>query len=82
MARLGENVKSNDSRFHLIGLLSDGNVHSHIDHVEAMIRRLASDGVQEIRVHALADGRDVDPVSFHRYLEQLERILEEVVEGP
>ena len=76
--RLVENVKANDSQFHLIGLLSDGNVHSHIDHVEALIRYLAIEGVRRVRVHALADGRDVDPVSYDFYLKNLERILEEV----
>ena len=78
--RLVENVKSNDSQFHLIGLLSDGNVHSHIDHVEALIRRLASEGVRRVRVHPLADGRDVDPVSYDSYLQNLERILDEAGE--
>lgn len=71
-------VKENGSTFHLIGLLSDGNVHSHISHLEALIRRLASEGVEKIRVHALADGRDVDPVSFDRYLERLQSVLDEV----
>ena len=76
--RLVEYVKTNDSTFHLIGLLSDGNVHSHIDHLEALIRRLAIEGVRSVRVHALADGRDVDPVSFDLYLQNLEQILAEV----
>ena len=69
------------STFHLIGLLSDGNVHSHIDHLIALLQRLATEGVQRIRVHALADGRDVDPVSFDRYLDQLDTVLEELVDG-
>ncbi len=76
--RLVENVKAHDSTFHLIGLLSDGNVHSHIDHLEALIRRLAIEGVRSVRVHALADGRDVDPISFDFYLQNLEQILAEV----
>jgi len=67
------------STFHLIGLLSDGNVHSHIDHLIALLRRLAAEGVPRIRVHVLADGRDVDPVSFDRYLEQLDSVLDEMV---
>jgi len=67
------------STFHLIGLLSDGNVHSHIDHLIALLRRLAAEGVARIRVHVLADGRDVDPVSFDRYLEQLDSVLAEMV---
>ena len=78
--QLVENVKANDSTFHLIGLLSDGNVHSHIEHVEALIRHLVIDGVRRVRVHALADGRDVGPVSFEKYLQILERVLEEVGE--
>jgi 2,3-bisphosphoglycerate-independent phosphoglycerate mutase len=75
--RLVDNVRTNDSTFHLIGLLSDGNVHSHIDHVEALIRRLATEGVRRLRLHPLADGRDVDPVSYHLYLQDLERVLDE-----
>jgi 2,3-bisphosphoglycerate-independent phosphoglycerate mutase len=75
--RLVENVRAKDSTFHLIGLLSDGNVHSHIDHVNALIRHLASEGVRRVRLHPLADGRDVDPVSYHIYLENLEQVLEE-----
>ena len=78
--RLVENVKNNDSTFHLIGLLSDGNVHSHIDHLEALIRRLASEGIRRVRLHVLADGRDVNPVSYHSYLQRLEQILEDVGE--
>jgi 2,3-bisphosphoglycerate-independent phosphoglycerate mutase len=76
--RLVARVKETEGSFHLIGLLSDGNVHSHIDHLEALIRRLASEGVGRIRIHPLADGRDVDPVSFHLYLERLEGLLREV----
>jgi 2,3-bisphosphoglycerate-independent phosphoglycerate mutase len=79
--RLVEKAKPAGTTFHLIGLLSDGNVHSHISHLEALIRRLAAEGVGRIRVHALADGRDVDPVSFDRYLARLDLVLSEVREG-
>jgi len=73
-----ERVKERNSTFHLIGLLSDGNVHSHIDHLEALIRRLEVEGVRGIRVHPLADGRDVNPVSFDLYLARLQAVLDEV----
>lgn len=76
--KLVKNVKDNNSSFHLIGLLSDGNVHSHINHLFALIRRLADEGVLKIRLHPLADGRDVDPVTYHLYIEELEKVLEEV----
>ena len=48
---------------HFVGLLSDGNIHSHIDHLVAMLRRAVADGVQRIRVHVLLDGRDVPDFS-------------------
>jgi len=75
---LVDEVRAHNATFHLMGLLSDGNVHSHIDHLEALLRRLAEDGVKKIRVHALADGRDVDPVSFQIYVDRLERLLREL----
>ena len=79
--RLVRNVIENGSTFHLIGLLSDGNVHSHIRHLEALLDRLAVDGVRRIRVHPLADGRDVDPVTYHVYLDRLERALAELAKA-
>ncbi|MFZ1730261.1 MAG: 2,3-bisphosphoglycerate-independent phosphoglycerate mutase [Bacteroidota bacterium] len=60
---------------HFIGLLSDGNVHSHIKHLYAMIERAAAEGVKSLRVHALLDGRDVDEKSALRYIEPLEAKL-------
>ncbi|MCO4744750.1 MAG: 2,3-bisphosphoglycerate-independent phosphoglycerate mutase [Proteobacteria bacterium] len=60
---------------HLIGLLSDGNVHSHVDHLHTMIRRAASDGVSRLRVHVLTDGRDVARKSALTYIEPLEQAL-------
>lgn len=64
--------------FHLMGLLSDGNVHSHQGHCFAMIRRLREEGVERIRVHALLDGRDVPQRSAPGYVEALEAVLTEV----
>jgi 2,3-bisphosphoglycerate-independent phosphoglycerate mutase len=75
-------VKENGGTFHLLGLLSDGNVHSHIHHLFALIERLKEEGVQRIRIHALADGRDVEPVSFHKYVAQLEEKLDQINQTP
>lgn len=61
--------------FHFIGLLSDGNVHSHIDHLFALLNRAARDGVKKIRVHVLLDGRDVRPTSAMQYVDRLEAQL-------
>jgi 2,3-bisphosphoglycerate-independent phosphoglycerate mutase len=63
---------------HFVGLLSDGNVHSHIDHLADMLRRAASDGVQRLFVHVLTDGRDVSPTSSLTYVDQLEQVLAEL----
>lgn len=73
--RLIDDLKVNDGTLHLMGLVSDGNVHSHIDHIEALVNRAAEEGIRRVRLHALADGRDVDPVSFHRYVERLENLF-------
>ncbi|HHH28452.1 MAG TPA: 2,3-bisphosphoglycerate-independent phosphoglycerate mutase [Polyangiaceae bacterium] len=60
---------------HLIGLLSDGNVHSHVDHLNAIIDRAAADGVKRLRVHVLTDGRDVDRRSALTWVKPLEKKL-------
>ena len=60
---------------HLIGLLSDGNVHSHIEHLLALLQRAAAEGVAQARVHILLDGRDVSETSALTYVDQLERAL-------
>jgi 2,3-bisphosphoglycerate-independent phosphoglycerate mutase len=69
----------NDKKtLHLIGLLSDGNVHSHIDHLFSMIREAAGAGVQSLRVHPLLDGRDVGETSALDYIIPLEKVLKEI----
>ena len=70
--------RGNDRTLHLIGLLSDGNVHSHIEHLFALLRRAAQDGVARARVHVLLDGRDVSETSALLYLDALERVLGEL----
>ncbi len=67
---------------HLIGLLSDGNVHSHIDHLFALLRQADADGLERVRVHTLLDGRDVEPHSALRYLDKLEAELSEISAKP
>ena len=58
-----DNVKKNGSALHLMGLLSDGGVHSHTEHLYALVQMAKDAGVNEIYVHALLDGRDVPPAS-------------------
>lgn len=68
-------VRESGEPLHFIGLLSDGNVHSHIDHLLAMLDQAAREGVTRQRVHVLTDGRDVDGRSALRYLDRLEAKL-------
>src|SRR5690606_10201561 len=63
---------------HFIGLLSDGNVHSHINHLFALLNKCAESGVKKVRLHTLLDGRDVPGRSALIYLEQLESLLKEL----
>jgi len=65
----------NQTPLHLLGLLSDGNVHSHIEHVIAILNRADAQNIQEAYVHILLDGRDVRRTSALEYVEQLEAVL-------
>lgn len=63
---------------HFLGLFSDGNVHSHIDHLTALIKRAKQEGARKVRVHALLDGRDVGETSALEYVQPFEKFLEEI----
>lgn len=63
---------------HFIGLLSDGNVHSHIDHLISMVKQAKIEGLSKVRIHVLLDGRDVPETSALIYVEQLENALAEL----
>jgi len=70
-----ENVAGHHSKLHFIGLFSDGNVHSHIDHLEALLKEAKNQGVKKARVHILLDGRDVPPTSALEYVDRFENFL-------
>jgi len=78
---LTQNCKDKNSSLHFIGLLSDGNVHSHIDHLEAIIKQAKTDGVKKVRIHILLDGRDVPKTSALIYVEKLEKLLSDLNSG-
>ena len=69
---------SADNTLHFIGLLSDGNVHSHVNILFALIRQAQKQGIKKVRVHALLDGRDVAPTSALEYVAALEELLSEI----
>ncbi|MDY3051975.1 MAG: 2,3-bisphosphoglycerate-independent phosphoglycerate mutase [Ndongobacter sp.] len=66
------NVRTKQSRLHFLGLLSDGNVHSNIAHLKALVEEAKKEGVREVRLHALLDGRDVPPTSGLSYIQDME----------
>ncbi|HUX37307.1 MAG TPA: 2,3-bisphosphoglycerate-independent phosphoglycerate mutase [Rectinemataceae bacterium] len=73
--RLVANVKKSGGALHFIGLFSDGNVHSHIDHLKAMLSQAAAEEVAKARIHVLLDGRDVGEQSALEYIEPFEEFL-------
>ena len=72
---LVSNVKANGSTLHFMGLFSDGNVHSHIDHLKAMLAQAKEEGVNKVRIHILIDGRDVGETSALEYILPFEDFL-------
>ena len=71
-------VKNNGSTLHFLGLFSDGNVHSHIDHLKALIVAAKDSGVKRVRVHILLDGRDVGETSALDYVCPFEEFLNQL----
>ncbi|MBD1397368.1 2,3-bisphosphoglycerate-independent phosphoglycerate mutase [Pontibacter sp. JH31] len=69
-------AKENNKDVHLIGLLSDGGVHSHIEHLKALCTAAADHGLRNVYIHAFTDGRDTDPKGGVKYINELEQHLE------
>ncbi len=76
-----ENCKKNDSALHLIGLLSDGGVHSHIDHLYGLLMMAKKNGLSKVYVHCLMDGRDVSTTSGIGFIKDLQAKMSELGVG-
>ena len=76
-----DNAKKNGSALHLMGLLSDGGVHSHIDHLRGLLEFAKNEGVTNVFVHGFMDGRDVAPSSGKEFIEKTEAMMAEVGVG-
>lgn len=74
-------VKENHSKLHIFGLLSDGGIHSHINHIFALLEMAKEQGIKEVYVHAFLDGRDTLPDVALNFLEQLEQKMQELGVG-
>lgn len=73
-----KNCKDNASSLHLMGLLSDGGVHSHIEHLYGLLRLAKENGLKKVYIHALLDGRDVPPASAADYIDALNKQLSKI----
>ncbi|MGD9327552.1 MAG: 2,3-bisphosphoglycerate-independent phosphoglycerate mutase [Cyclobacteriaceae bacterium] len=69
-------AKENNKKLHLIGLVSDGGVHSHIDHLKGLVTIANNHGLEEVYVHVLTDGRDTDPKSGMGFIKELQDHLD------
>ena len=76
-----KNAKENNTSLHLMGLLSDGGVHSHIDHLRGLLEFAKKEGLQKVYVHAFMDGRDVPPSSGKEFIEKTEAMMKEIGVG-
>lgn len=76
-----ENCKKHDSALHLMGLCSDGGVHSHLTHLYALVKLAKDHGLTKVYVHCFMDGRDVPPTSGKGYVEQVDAKLKELGVG-
>lgn len=76
--KLVSNVQEHASTLHFIGLFSDGNVHSNINHLKAMVQEAKKAGIKRVRIHALLDGRDVPETSALDYIDPFEAFLAEL----
>ncbi len=79
--KLISKVKENNSTLHLMGLLSDGGVHSHENHVYALLELAKRSGLKEVVIHCFLDGRDTPPTSGAGYLEKLQNKTKEIGVG-
>ncbi len=71
-------VIQNKTSLHILGLISDGGVHSHLDHLFALLDLAKSKAVSQVYIHAILDGRDVPPRSAITYIEQLEKYMKKI----
>lgn len=71
-------VKNNNSTLHVMGLISPGGVHSHIDHLFGFVEAAKNAGIKKLLIHAFTDGRDMPPQSAAKYIKELEKHLEKI----
>jgi 2,3-bisphosphoglycerate-independent phosphoglycerate mutase len=81
LVQLCSEVRDRNSKLHLIGLCSDGGVHSHVNHLFGLLNLAKAENISDVCIHAIADGRDTKPKSGVKYIEQIDRAIAEIGVG-
>ncbi len=76
--KIFDHVKRNNSTLHVKGLIGDGGVHAHSDHLIAFLKAAKTQGIEKIAIHVFTDGRDTAPQSAADFLEDIEKVIEEI----
>jgi 2,3-bisphosphoglycerate-independent phosphoglycerate mutase len=76
LTSLAERLRESGRTLHLLGLCSDGGVHSHVDHLCGLLRWAAAEGIQTVAIHAITDGRDTPTQSAPRYVHSIEEAIQ------
>jgi 2,3-bisphosphoglycerate-independent phosphoglycerate mutase len=78
LLKVMEEARRTHHKFHVMGLLSDGGVHSHVEHLYGLLEMAKRNGLDEVYIHAFLDGRDTPPKSAHKYIDALESRCREI----
>ena len=78
LLKVMNHAKNNNSKLHLVGLISDGGVHSHLNHLLALLDMCKKQDLNKVYLHLFTDGRDVEPTSAYTYIEQVENKIKEI----
>ena len=81
LKELADSLKKNDSTLHIMGLSSDGGVHSHIDHLLGLIKWASDNDIKKVAIHVVTDGRDTPAKSASKYLDQIELCIKKFNTG-
>ena len=71
-------TKTNNKKLHIIGLLSDGGVHAHMNHIIGLVDMAKKNGIEKVYIHAITDGRDTSTTGGVKYLEETNKELEKI----
>ena len=81
LKEIANSLKRNKSTLHITGLCSDGGVHSHIDHLLGLIKWASDNGIKNVAIHIITDGRDTPAKSASKYINQIESCIKNLIQA-